>query len=104
MKNFIIAITLTLLTLMASTSFANTKAANELTKTSSTEHSMQKLNINNANLQQLEALPGLGKSKAQAILDYIAKNGAIKNSNDLTNVKGIGTKLAAKISPYLSYN
>lgn len=104
MKNLIAAIVLTLFTLMASASFANTKNANTLNKADATELRMQKLNINQASLEQLEAIPGLGKSKAQAVLDYIAKNGAIKNSNELTNVKGIGNKLAAKISPYLSYN
>lgn len=104
MKNLIAAIVLTLFTLMASASFANTKNANTLNKADATEQRVQKLNINQASLEQLEAIPGLGKSKAQAVLDYIAKNGAIKNSNELTNVKGIGNKLAAKISPYLSYN
>lgn len=104
MKNLIAAIVLTLFTLMASASFANTKNTNTLNKADATEQRMQKININQASLEQLEAIPGLGKSKAQAVLDYIAKNGAIKNSNELTNVKGIGNKLAAKISPYLSYN
>lgn len=103
MKNLIIAFALTLLTLMASSSFANTKDANVLTKAHAVEHSGQKLNINNATLQQLEAIPGLGKSKAQAVLDYIASNGQIKNSSELTQVKGIGNKLADKISPYIRY-
>ncbi|WNO60711.1 ComEA family DNA-binding protein [Rheinheimera sp. MMS21-TC3] len=104
MRNLIVAIALTLLTLMASASFANTKSSTTLNKADAAEQRIQKLNINQASLQQLEAIPGLGKSKAQAVLDYIAKNGAIKNSNELTNVKGIGNKLAAKISPYISYN
>lgn len=104
MKNIIIAASLTLLTIIASTSFANTAPGNQLTKATATEHKMQKVNINKASLEQLEALPGLGKSKAQAVIDYIANNGAIKNSEELTKVKGIGNKLAAKLTPYLSYN
>ncbi|MCS4307465.1 competence protein ComEA [Rheinheimera pacifica] len=104
MKKLAIAVGMTLLTLTANQCLAQTKPAAEVTKASAAAHTVQKVNINNATLEQLEAIPGLGKKKAQAVLDHIAENGPIKDQAQLTQVKGIGDKLAAKIGPYLSYN
>lgn len=62
-----------------------------------------KLSINKASQEQLEAIPGIGAKKAQAILEYIKKNGPIKNQQQLMEVKGIGEKLAEKIGGFVSY-
>jgi competence protein ComEA len=62
-----------------------------------------KLNINQASLEQLIAVPGIGEKKAQAIKDYISANGPIKDQKQLTEVKGIGEKLAVKIAEYVSF-
>lgn len=54
------------------------------------------VDINQADEQQLESLPGVGPSTAQAILDYRHQHGPFKNVDDLLNVRGIGpAKLAA---------
>lgn len=103
MKQLAIALGMTLLTLTANQCLAQTQPAPEVTKASAAAHNMQKVNINTATLDQLDAIPGLGKKKAQAVLDYIAENGPIKDQAQLTQVKGIGDKLAAKIGPYVSY-
>lgn len=50
------------------------------------------ININNATLEQLESINGIGTKKAQAIIDYRMKNGEFENVEDLTKVKGIGSK------------
>ncbi|WP_333798294.1 ComEA family DNA-binding protein [Rheinheimera sp.] len=71
---------------------------NDVAKTSA-----NKLSINQASQEQLEAIPGIGAKKAQAILEYIKKNGPIKNQQQLTEVKGIGAKLAEKISGFVSF-
>ena len=55
------------------------------------------VNINTADMAALEALPGIGQAKAQAIIDYRTANGNFSSVEDLTQVKGIGEKLLAKI-------
>jgi competence protein ComEA len=50
----------------------------------------QKVNINRAELWLLEALPGIGQTRAQAIIDYRCQNGLFRNINELTKVDGIG--------------
>lgn len=52
--------------------------------------------MNQANLQQLQTLNGVGEKKAQAIIEYRQKNGGFKTVDELVNVKGIGPKLLEK--------
>lgn len=61
------------------------------------------VSINQASQQQLEAIPGIGAKKAQAIMEYIKAKGPIKNAQQLTEVKGIGEKMAAKIATFVSF-
>lgn len=104
MKRLYFACAMTALAFSINVCAAQSKAPNELTKTAATAQSIQKIQLNSATLEQLDAIPGLGLKKAQAVLDYIAQNGPIKDQAQLTQVKGIGDKLAAKISPYVSFN
>jgi competence protein ComEA len=54
------------------------------------------VDINSATLSDLDALPGVGPSTAQAIIDYRIANGPYVSVDDLLNVRGIGpSKLAA---------
>ena len=55
------------------------------------------ININTASLDELMLLSGIGKSKAEAIIDYRNKNGKFSSINDLLNVSGIGQALFEKI-------
>jgi len=57
----------------------------------------QKIDINRAEIWLLEALPGIGESKAQAIVDYRQQNGAFHNIYELTDVAGIGTATFERI-------
>ena len=47
------------------------------------------VNINTATKEELDALPGIGPVKAQAIVDYRAKNGPFKTPEDIMKVPGI---------------
>ena len=50
----------------------------------------QKIDLNRAEVWLLEALPGIGGVRAQAIIDYRHQNGPFHNINELTKVDGIG--------------
>jgi competence protein ComEA len=62
------------------------------------------VHLNSASLTDLETLPGIGPSKAQAIFDYRTKNGPFHTLDDLKNVTGIGDKSFERIRPQLILN
>lgn len=87
--------------LLTSVCGASSACAEALTTMDSVEHVASKhtlVNLNAANVEQLMALPGIGKSKAQAIVTYREEQGPFSSVDDLVNVKGIGKKLLAKLS------
>ena len=55
-----------------------------------------KISLNQANVQQLQSLNGVGEKKALAIVEYREKNGGFKTGEEITNIKGIGPKLLEK--------
>lgn len=59
------------------------------------------VNVNTASAADFAAVKGIGEVKAQAIVEYRAKNGPFKSVDDLVQVKGIGEKLLAKLRPQL---
>ena len=61
------------------------------------EEQSQKIDLNRAEAWLLEALPGIGETRAQAIIDYRQQNGPFHNINELTKVEGIGTATYEKI-------
>lgn len=48
------------------------------------------ININTASAAELDALPGIGPTTAQKIVDYRTKNGPFVSTEDIINVSGIG--------------
>ena len=66
------------------------------------KQSPQKIDLNRAEAWLLEALPGIGKTRAQAIVDYRNENGPFKRIEDLLQVKGIGQGTFEKIKDYIT--
>lgn len=62
----------------------------------------QLVHLNSANQGILETLPGIGASKAQAIIDYRSAHGPFQSIDELDHVKGIGATTLAKLRPYLT--
>ena len=60
------------------------------------------LNINQATLAELETLPDIGETRAQAILDYRAANGAFESIEELLDVPGIGQSTFEKLKPLIA--
>ncbi|QYJ87422.1 helix-hairpin-helix domain-containing protein [Shewanella mesophila] len=51
------------------------------------------ININTATAEELVQLKGIGQSKALAIIEYRDANGKFNSIEELSQVKGIGSKL-----------
>ncbi|MBC1374118.1 ComEA family DNA-binding protein [Listeria sp. FSL L7-0091] len=64
----------------------------------------QKININSATKADLQQVPGIGESKATAIMEYREKEGLFQTIEDLKNVSGIGEKTVEKLKEYLDVN
>lgn len=60
------------------------------------------VNINTATLAELEAVKGLGETKAKAIISYRESNGAFKSLDDLDKVKGFGKASIDKLRSELT--
>lgn len=59
------------------------------------------VNINSASEYELQVIPGIGESKADAIVDYREVNGSFETKQDLLEVEGISEGLLASIEPYI---
>ncbi|WP_309089781.1 helix-hairpin-helix domain-containing protein [Domibacillus sp.] len=60
------------------------------------------INVNTADSALLQELPGVGESKAQAIIDFRETEGAFTAVEDLKNVAGIGDKIFEKLAPLVT--
>lgn len=66
------------------------------------EQPVQKVDLNRAESWLLQALPGIGEGKAQAIVDYRNENGPFKRIEDVLRVTGIGEGTFQKIRDYIT--
>ena len=61
------------------------------------------VNINTATLEELQTIKGIGKKKAEAILQYRKEHGAFRSKEDLLQVKGIGKKALEAIESQVTF-
>ena len=67
-------------------------------------HSKQgTVNINAATLEELQTIKGIGKKKAEAILQYRKEHGPFRTKEDLLQVKGIGKKALEAIESQVTF-
>lgn len=62
----------------------------------------ERIDINTATLEELDRLPGIGPTKAQAILDSRKKDGRFSTVQQLDRVKGIGPATLKKLAPLVT--
>jgi competence protein ComEA len=61
-----------------------------------------RINLNTATLEELMQLPGIGETRAKAILAYREEHGAFQSIDEIQNVSGIGAATFANIKEFLS--
>jgi competence protein ComEA len=61
-----------------------------------------RVNINTATLEELDGLPGIGPTAAQAIIDYRQIIGPFDILEDIQNVPGIGAATFERIRDYIT--
>ena len=60
------------------------------------------INVNTADFDTLDSLPGIGSSKASAILDYREDVGGFQTVDELDDVRGIGPATLDKLRPLVT--
>jgi len=60
-----------------------------------------RININEADLEELQQLPGIGPAYARRILEWREENGKFINADQLLEIRGIGPVRLEKIRPLI---
>ena len=68
---------------------------------SDSELAEKSININKADVNELEKLPGIGAKTAERIVQYRIDKGGFKRLEDLLQVKGIGQSKLSEIKKYI---
>ncbi|RAV21823.1 hypothetical protein DQG23_07125 [Paenibacillus contaminans] len=68
------------------------EASSSPTSSKGAPNGSRQIDLNSATIQQLVKLPGIGESKAKAIIAYREQTGGFRTAKEITKVKGIGDK------------
>ncbi len=60
------------------------------------------VNVNTASAEELQLLPGVGESRARAIVALRKQRGGFKKVEDLVEVKGIGAVALERLRPFVT--
>ena len=78
----------------------------KLPDTTDTEENQQEtvkvININTANNEVLQELPGVGPTYSERIINWREENGPYTSKDQLLEIKGIGDKRLARIKPLIT--
>lgn len=58
------------------------------------------INVNTADVYDLQRLPGVGEKRAQAIVKYREEHGLFQSVEELTQVPGIGEGILSQLQKY----
>lgn len=89
-------------TLLAASLVAAVGSATALAAGADAKQEIAVVDINNATVEELISVPGIGQVVAQRIVEFREKNGPYKTVDDLLKVQGIGEKSLAKIRDRVS--
>lgn len=64
----------------------------------------EKININEADVNELDSLPGIGETRAKDIVEYRTTVGYFDKIEDILNVKGIGESTFDQIKDLIATN
>src|SRR5699024_321693 len=64
----------------------------------------EQLRINQASLEEIETLNGIGPSKAEAILQHVEENGPLQSDEDFLEISGIGEKTLENFKDEITYH
>lgn len=67
-------------------------------ESSGSDENVPLVNINTADAKTLMTLPGIGETRAAAIIEYRQQEGTFESIEDLMKVKGIKTGIFSKIN------
>ncbi len=84
-----------------STSNEGADDAKEEVKKTDQNVDKERINVNTANKEALETLPGIGPTYAKRIIKYRNENGEFETFEELEKIKGIAQKRLDKLMPFI---
>jgi len=80
----------------------STSAGSPVPSQAPSEAPSGRININTATIEELDALPGIGPAKAQAIVDYRTAHGPFRTVDELVLVDGISPAMLDRLRPLIT--